>query len=170
MIAGMTLEFRKAALPEEAAELWKLDVEIFGVDAFALEDWLSLESYWIIAEGRVAGCTALIHDVEFGEDLLGDDQNVEQRGTLYIQSTGLRREYRGQGLGSRVKEWQIEYARRNGFGRVVTNCRESNAAMITINERFGFRPIRKTAGYYPDGEATVVMELVLHKDGTGGKD
>ena len=166
----MRVEFRKAALPEEAAELWKLDVQIFGADAFAPEDWLSLESYWIIAEGRVAGCTALIHDVEFGEDLLGDGENVAQLGTLYIQSTGLRREYRGQGLGSRVKEWQIEYARRNGFGRVVTNCRESNAAMITINERFGFRPIRKTAGYYPDGEATVVMELVLHEDGTGGKD
>ncbi len=166
----MRLEFRKAALPEEAAELWNLDVQIFGVDAFALDDWLSLESYWIIAEGRVAGCTALIHDVEFGEDLLGDGENVAQLGTLYIQSTGLRREYRGQGLGSRVKEWQIEYARRNRFGRVVTNCRESNAAMITINERFGFRPIRKTAGYYPDGEATVVMELVLHEDGTGGKD
>jgi ribosomal protein S18 acetylase RimI-like enzyme len=60
-----------------------------------------------------------------------------------------------------VKEWQIEYARRNGFRRVVTNCRESNAAMITINERFGFRAIRRTAGYYADGEATVVMELVL---------
>ena len=41
-------------MPEEAAELWKLDVEIFGVDAFALEDWLSLESYWIEVDGRVA--------------------------------------------------------------------------------------------------------------------
>jgi ribosomal protein S18 acetylase RimI-like enzyme len=161
MIARMTLEFRKAALPEEAAELWKLDVEIFGVDAFALDDWLSLESYWIVVDGRVAGCAAFIHDVEFGEDLLGDGQNVQQRGTLYIQSTGLRKEYRGQGVGSRVKEWQIEYARRNGFGRIVTNCRESNAAMIAINERFGFRTMRKTPGYYGDGEATVVMELVV---------
>jgi len=60
-----------------------------------------------------------------------------------------------------VKEWEIDCARRNGFGRMVTNCRESNAAMITINERFGFRAIRKTAGYYADGEATVVMELTL---------
>jgi GNAT superfamily N-acetyltransferase len=157
----MTLEFRKATLPQDAAELWKLDVEIFGVDAFALEDWLSLESYWILVDGRVAGCAAFIHDVEFGEDLLGDGKNVDQRGTLYIQSTGLRREHRGRGLGTRVKEWQIEYARRNGFVRMVTNCREGNAAMIAINERFGFRAIRKTEGYYADGEATVVMELVL---------
>lgn len=161
IIPDMVLEFRKAVLPVEAAELWKVDVEIFGVDAFAPEDWLSLESYWIVVDGRVAGCAAFIHDVEFGEDLLGDGENVEQRGTLYIQSTGLRREYRGQGLGTRVKEWQIEYARRNGFRRMVTNCRESNAAMIAINERSGFRAIRKTPGYYADGEATVVMELML---------
>jgi ribosomal protein S18 acetylase RimI-like enzyme len=159
MILGMALEFRKA-LPREAAELWKLDLEIFGVDAFAPEDWLSLESYWIVVDGRVAGCAAFIPDVEFGEDV-GDGENVAQRGTLYIQSTGLRREYRGRGLGKQVKEWQIEYARRNGFGRMVTNCRESNAAMIAINEKYGFRVIRKTDGYYADGEATVVMELVL---------
>jgi ribosomal protein S18 acetylase RimI-like enzyme len=159
MILGMALEFRKA-LPQEAAELWKLDLEIFGVDAFAPEDWLSLESYWIVVDGQVAGCAAFIPDVEFGEDV-GDGENVAQRGTLYIQSTGLRREYRGLGLGKQVKEWQIEYARRNGFGRMVTNCRESNAAMIAINEKYGFRAIRKTDGYYADGEATVVMELVL---------
>ncbi len=44
---------------------------------------------------------------------------------------------------------------------MVTNCRESNAAMISINEKFGFKAIRNTPGYYEDGEATVVMELVL---------
>jgi ribosomal protein S18 acetylase RimI-like enzyme len=157
----MVLEFRKAVLPEEGAELWNLDVEIFGKDAFAPEDWLSLESYWIVVDGRVAGCAAFIPDVEFQEDLRGDGENAVQRGTLYIQSTGLLREYRGRGLGKRIKEWEIEYARRNGFRRIVTNCRESNGAMISINERYGFKAIRSTPGYYEDGEATVVMELFL---------
>src|SRR5258705_12272797 len=100
MIARMTLEFRKAALPEEAAELWKLDVEIFGVDAFALDDWLSLESYWVVVDGRVAGCAAFFFDGGVWGGLLGDDQNVEQGGGMYIQSTGLRKEYRGGGVGS----------------------------------------------------------------------
>ena len=157
----MVVEFRRAVLPEDGAELWKLDVEIFGKDAFAPEDWLSLESYWIVVDGRVAGCAAFIPDVEFQEDLRGDGENAAQRGTVYIQSTGLLREYRGRGLGKRIKEWEIEHARRNGFHRILTNCRESNAAMISINEKFGFRAIRSTPGYYEDGEATVVMELVL---------
>ena len=157
----MELEFRKAVLPEEGAELWKLDVEIFGDDAFEEDLWLRLESYWIVVEGRVAGCAAFIHDVEFQEDLRGGGENAAQPGTVYIQSTGLLQEYRGQGLGKRIKEWEIEYARRKGFHRIVTNCRESNVAMISINEKFGFRVIRSTPGYYEDGEATVVMELVL---------
>jgi ribosomal protein S18 acetylase RimI-like enzyme len=161
IIPGMELEFRRAVLPEEADELWELDVAIFGKDAFRQEDWLSLESYWVVVDGRVAGCAAFVHDVDFGEDLGDGRENVAQRGTLYIQSTGLLREFRGRGLGSRVKAWQIEYARRNGFRRMVTNCRESNAAMIAINEKHGFRAIRSTPGYYEDGEATVVMELVL---------
>jgi ribosomal protein S18 acetylase RimI-like enzyme len=109
----------------------------------------------------VAGCAAFVHDVDFEEDLREDDENVARRGTVYIQTTGLLRAYRGLGLGPRVKEWEIEYARRNGFGRIVTNCREGNAAMIAINQKYGFRPIRTTPGYYEDGEATVVMELVL---------
>jgi ribosomal protein S18 acetylase RimI-like enzyme len=157
----MMVEFRKAVVTEEGAELWKLDVEIFGKDAFDEELWLSLESYWIVVGGQVAGCAAFIHDVEFQEDLRGDGENAAQPGTVYIQSTGLLRAYRGRALGKRIKEWEIEYARRNGFRRMVTNCRESNAAMISINQKFGFRVIRSTPGYYEDGEATVVMELDL---------
>src|SRR5258706_15361435 len=99
MIARMTLEFRKAALPEEAAELWKLDVEIFGVDAFALDDWLSLESYWIVVDGRVAGLGAFFYDGGVWGGFLGGGPKVGQRGALYIQSTGPRKEYRGEGGG-----------------------------------------------------------------------
>jgi GNAT superfamily N-acetyltransferase len=157
----MLLEFRRAVLPEEAPDLWKLDVAIFGKDAFQPEDWLSLESYWIVVDGQVAGCAAFIRDVEFQEDLREDERNAARPGTVYIQSTGLLPEYRGRGLGTRIKAWQIEYAKRNGFRRMLTNCRESNAVMIAVNKKFGFRPIRSTPGYYEDGEATVVMELLL---------
>ncbi len=148
-------------LPDEAAELRRVDVEIFAADAFDESLWLLLESYWILVDARVAGCTAFAHDADFQEDLRDDEQNTPQPGTLYIQSTGLLRQYRGQGLGHRIKAWQIEYARQNGFRRIVTNCRQSNSAMISINKKFGFRPIRTTPAYYEDAEATVVMELLL---------
>ena len=157
----MLLEFRKALLPQDAPALWSLDVTIFGKDAFDHALWLLLESYWILVDSQVAGCSAFIHHADFQEDLREDAQNTPQSGTLYIQSTGLLPQYRGQGLGQRVKAWQIDYARQNGFRRVVTNCRESNAAMISINKKFGFRFTRTTPDYYEDGEATVVLELLL---------
>jgi hypothetical protein len=50
--SGMVLEFRRAVLPEEALALWKLDVEIFRKDAFQPEDWLTLESYGVVVDGR----------------------------------------------------------------------------------------------------------------------
>ena len=157
----MKVEFRKTELPADAVALREMDLEIFGKDAFELAHWLTLESYWILADGQVAGCAAFIPHVDFAEDLRDDDENEPQRETLYIQSTGLLANYRGKGVGSRVKAWQIEHARRNGFRRMVTNCRAGNAAMIAVNRKFGFQPIRTTPGYYADGEATVVMEFRL---------
>ena len=74
-------------MPEEGAELWKLNVEIFGDDAFEEDLWLRLESYWIVVDGRVAGCAAFIRDVEFQEDLRGDG---EKRGST---GYGLYSEY-----------------------------------------------------------------------------
>ncbi len=156
----MLLEFRKAQLPHDAGALWNLDVAIFGKDAFDEALWPLLESYWILVDAQIAGCTAFVHDADFQEDLRDDDENTPQPGSLYIQSTGLLRQYRGQGLGHRIKAWQIEYARQNGFRRIVTNCRETNSAMISINKKFGFQPLRTTPAYYENGEATVVMELL----------
>jgi ribosomal protein S18 acetylase RimI-like enzyme len=157
----MLLEFRKALLPEDAVALWNLDVAIFGKDAFDKALWLILVSYWILVNSRIAGCAAFIHHADFQEDLREDAQNTPQAGALYIQSTGLLPEYRGKGLGTRIKAWQIEYAKQNGFRRIVTNCRESNAAMISLNKKFGFQLTRTTPDYYEDGEATVVLELLL---------
>ena len=157
----MLLEFRKAVLPDEAPKLRRVDVEIFAADAFDEALWPLLESYWIIVDAQLAGCTAFVHDADFQEDLRDDKENTPQPGTLYIQSTGLLSQYRGQGLGHRIKAWQIDYAKRNGFQRMVTNCRETNSAMISINKKFGFQPVRTTPAYYEDGEATVVMELLL---------
>ena len=157
----MLLEFRQALLPQDAPALWALDVAIFGQDAFDQSLWFVLDSHWIIVGGQVAGCAAFIPDADFQEDLRDDGENAPQPGTLYIQSTGLLPEFRGRGLGPRIKAWEIEYARQNGFRRMVTNCRQSNTRMISINEKFGFRPVRTTPNYYEDGEATVVLELLL---------
>jgi ribosomal protein S18 acetylase RimI-like enzyme len=159
----MEIEMRKANLPADTPQLREIDLRIFGeIDAFEESYWLGLESYWVVVGGKVAGCTGFSHNMDFQEDVREDGENVPQDGTLYIESTGVLAEYRGRGVGTQVKEWQIEYARRNGFKRMVTNCRESNLKMISLNKRYGFRVVRLTPEYYEEPiESTVVMERLL---------
>jgi GNAT superfamily N-acetyltransferase len=165
----MQIELRKTSLPEDAPLLREIDVRIFGEnDAFEEDYWLGLESYWIVADGQIAGSTAFSHHVDFQEDVRQDEENVPQEGTLYLETTGILSEYRRKGLGAWVKIWQIEYARRNGFERIVTNCRESNSKMISINQRYGFKVMRITPAYYGEPvESTVVMELLLQHRTSG---
>jgi ribosomal protein S18 acetylase RimI-like enzyme len=159
----MRLEILKASLPEEAPNLHAIDLQIFGeADAFEKDYSIELEAYWIVADGKLAGCTAFRHHVDFRDDLLPDEPDVAQEGSLYIETTGILPDYRGKGLGTLVKDWQIDYAREKGFKRIVTNCRESNSQMISLNAKRGFRLVRVTPGYYEEPtEATVVMEVLL---------
>jgi len=161
----MHVEFCKATLPEEALKLRELDVLLFGSDAFEVDYWRRLPaSYWVSVDHRIVGCTAFSHHTDFQEDLREDGENVFQEGTLYIETTGILPEYRGRGLGTCIKRWQVGYARQNGFKRIVTNCRKSNSAIIALNERHGFSVIRTTEAYYEDPiEATVVMDILLDR-------
>lgn len=119
----------------------------YPADWFDREYWEACESWWLIVDGRKVGCCAFEYDA---------------RGTLYIASTGILPEFRGRGLGALLKSWQISYARRHGFKRVITNTRKSNRPMIELNKKFGFTVLRTTPDYYGDPrESTVVMELRL---------
>ena len=156
------LEFQKAKLPDDVLSLRGMDVDLFGDNAFDEAAWLNVEAYWILFYGRKAGCTAFISNTDFQEDIREDEQNVPEQGTVYILTTGLFPEYRGRGLGSSIKDWQIKYAKGRGFRRIVTNCRESGLAILHLNQKFGFKAVRTTPGYYSSPvEATVVMELLL---------
>jgi GNAT superfamily N-acetyltransferase len=153
----MNVEFRKAILPDEIEALCKFDhvaFESFPADLFDAEDWAQYESYWMIVNGRTVGCSAFLHDVDYDEQ--------PRPKCLYIVSTGTLPEVQGQGLGTKQKQWQIEYARLRGFEFIVTNMRQSNSRIMRLNEKFGFKARELVPGYYDDpDEAAVVMELKL---------
>jgi len=161
----MNLQFRNATMPAELRSLVIFDRKTFSDhpgDSFRREDWLAYECWWMIIEGRKVGCCAFEPHVDFQDDLCDDGENPALNGSLYIASTGILPEFRGQGLGSLLKSWQISYARLRGYSRIVTHTRKSNKAMIGLNRKFGFRVIRTTSGYYANPpEATVVMERRL---------
>lgn len=158
----MKVEFRKVILPAEIRSLTGFDRKVFPTDYFSAAQWGAYKSYWLVLNGRKVGCCAFEEHVDFADDQRNDGLSPPSPGSLYIASTGILPKFQGRGLGQLFKAWQISYARAYGFGRIVTNTRKRNAAMLALNRKFGFRTVRTTRDYYSDPpDATVVMELKL---------
>jgi ribosomal protein S18 acetylase RimI-like enzyme len=149
----MKTEFWRAVVPKEIRSLILFDRKTFHQhpsDCFDAEYWKSLEAWWLLVDGRKAGCCGF------------ERHETDQGSALYIVTTGIHPDYRRRGLGALMKSWQISYARTHGFKRVVTNSRRSNRTMIELNKKFGFKIVRTIPGYYHEPtEAAVVMELRL---------
>jgi GNAT superfamily N-acetyltransferase len=151
------IEFKKAIIPDEIDALCEFDRRAFYAypnDAYGPERWKEVESYWMIADRKTVGCTAFGHHIDYDER--------PRPGCLYISSTSVLPEFQGQGFGKKQKEWQIEYARKNGFHVVVTNMRQSNVRIIRLNEKYGFQHCKIVPDCFSGPtEAAVVMELDL---------
>lgn len=156
----MKIEFREVVIPDEIEALLAFDRRAFAefpADLFDAEEWAQFKSHWMIVDGEIVGCSAIVHDVDYDE--------TDKPGSLWIASTGISPEYRRKGFGRALKEWQIEYARKHGFEVIVTNMRESNSAIINLNERSGFTRREVSPGYYSDPtEDAIVMELRLQEE------
>lgn len=153
----MRLEFSKAIVPQEIDALCEFDRIVFSAypsDVFDKEDWKEYDSYWMTLDGKRIGCSAFAYDVDF--------DGTPRPNCLYVASTGILPEYQGQGFGSKQKQWQIEFARQRHSTAIVTNMRQSNLAVIRLNQKFGFTQREISPGYYSDpDEAALVMELRL---------
>jgi ribosomal protein S18 acetylase RimI-like enzyme len=138
-------EFVKVNPAREMRSLLTFDHKVFPKgDWFSENDWLAYESYWMLVDKRKVGCCAF----------------ERHKRTLHITSTGILPEVQGQGLGTLFKAWQIAFARRHGFARMVTTSRKSNRSMIDLNRRFGFRVVRTVNRFYSDPvESAVVMAI-----------
>lgn len=63
---------------------------------------------------------------------------VEADNTLYTGTTGVRRAWRGRGVATALKVRTIEDARAAGVAAIHTDNDTGNAAMLRVNDRFGF--------------------------------
>jgi GNAT superfamily N-acetyltransferase len=159
----MRTEFRKVNVPEEIGSLTAFDRKVFSAaDCFPPQYWKRLHSYWMLIDGVKVGCCAFERNVDFQQDLRHDGLNPRLAGSLYIASTSILPRFQGHGFGRMLKAWQVAYAWRHKFNRIVTNTRNGNKVMIHLNRKFNFDVIRITPGYYcAPSDSTVVMELRL---------
>jgi hypothetical protein len=111
-------------------------------------------TYWMIVDGSIVGCSAFVPNLDY-------DERPRPK-CLYIISPGMGPGVSGAGLGAKQKKWQIEHARQHDFEVMVTNMRQSNTRIISLNKKFGFTTRELVPGYYSDPEETaLVMELRL---------
>jgi GNAT superfamily N-acetyltransferase len=55
--------------------------------------------------------------------------------------TGVRRAWRGRGIGGALKRTQIAWAKERGYERLSTMNEERNEPIRKLNERYGYRPV-----------------------------
>src|SRR3954451_11839445 len=68
--------------------------------------------------------------------------------------TGTLRAYRGRGLARAVKLASIEWLVANGITQLVTTNDETNAPMLAVNRRLGYRPAGRRVDYLRPAETT----------------
>lgn len=79
------------------------------------------------------------------------------RKNLYINTTALREEYRGRGLGQALYDFKDYYARRLEARNIWCHVAENNAVNIHLMEKNGYVLIRREKDYYEDGRTALVM-------------
>lgn len=88
--------------------------------------WALLDGYFVAKHG----------DRYVGESFL--NRNKEEPGHLYQGLTGVRREYRGQGIAMALKLRTIRYAQEHGQTLIKTWNATTNTGMLAINQKLGF--------------------------------
>lgn len=66
--------------------------------------------------------------------------SLEEEGVLWQQLTGVRREWRGRGVGRALKLCSIRYAVDHGYREIRTYNDVLNRAILALNGAVGFRP------------------------------
>lgn len=148
----------------ELKKLAKLDLRMFNMeDAFGVDDWRECDDgaiFWVLFRGRRIGSIAFGLNVEVGDSF--KEEETPSPGSLYLVSTALIPRYQGRGIGTFLKSWEIQWARKHGFDRICTNCRASNAGSLRLNKKFGFRVTGRKPRYYKKPvEDAIVLKLRL---------
>ncbi len=103
-----------------------------------LEEWKTrkLDSPYVLHDGYIV---AVAEDGQYvGYSSINKSSSDATK--LMTQVTGMLREWRRKGIATGMKLAVIDYAKRNGYEKIVTENEENNP-MYALNVALGFRPI-----------------------------
>jgi GNAT superfamily N-acetyltransferase len=113
------------------------------IDEIPYEEWVGhvLDYPFFTAEGSYV---AMVDGLAAAVSLLIADEESGRGGNMF---TGTQRAYRGRGLGLAVKLASIAWAKEHGITQIATRNDETNAPMLAINQRLGYRPAGRRVEY-----------------------
>ena len=129
--------------PENRYRLWEIehvtDLDIPGLDPDQLPSWEDAKRSWYQASWFNPAAEFIALD---GDRFVGLSGVAEMApGTWSILHTCTLREYRGRGIATALKALATNFAKQKGSRLLKTNNHSGNAPMLSINRRFGFKPL-----------------------------
>jgi GNAT superfamily N-acetyltransferase len=110
--------------------------------SFALEEWLDHVwrhplftkegSFAAVVDGRPVAISLIVHD------------GGQRAASMF---TGTLREFRGRGLAVAAKTASLRWAAEHGVTQVYTSNDETNAPMLAVNRKLGYRPVGRGVEY-----------------------
>jgi GNAT superfamily N-acetyltransferase len=137
--------------------VWRVDLEATldmpqseAVDDIPYDEWVRfvLENPLFAADGSFV---AMVDGVAAAVSLVTADL---ESGRAHNMFTGTLRAYRGRGLGLAVKLASIRWAREQGIASMQTHNDETNAPMLAINRRLGYKPAGRRVEWVRAGTAS----------------
>ena len=113
-----------------------------AADDLSFEQWL--EDYWRHPDTSLNASVAAVVD---GRPVAFSHLRVAPGSRAVTDMTGTLRDYRGRGLALLVKRATLVNAARLGIDVVLTENDETNAPMLRVNEKLGYRPAGSTLGW-----------------------
>ena len=110
---------------------------------------VSLEDFEAMVLGRRFNANGFFVALD-GEQLIGltEPQPVDDVPKAILQNlTGVRSDYRGRGIATALKSRAAIWAAQAGYTSIRTQNAESNASMLAVNDRLGFKRNRATIEY-----------------------
>ena len=114
-----------------------------SIETMLYDEWLDLVwnfptftrdgSFAVVEDGRAVAVSLIFADLEGGR--------------AANAFTGTLREYRGRGYAVAVKLASMRWAAANGITRIATTNDETNARMLAINRKLGYRPLGRMVEY-----------------------
>jgi ribosomal protein S18 acetylase RimI-like enzyme len=159
------IEVVPANMATDIPALAALDKQCYyDSDLFDEEDWQFYKD--VFQFFRIKVDSELVCSLVLGHNMgawtNGEEIPPTSEGSLYLAGLAIPKDFRGQGIGFAAMLWVVDYARQNGFRKVVSICRKSNEGIVALSKKFGFSVVEEIPEFSEDPEEPcLVLEFLL---------